>query len=304
MELDKENDSEKELKKVSYYCSDFDFHDYVETVKLHKLINCTADCDIDDYEGSWNHFYQLHSSGKIYKPRKYLIPEFQDFLFLPSIDCILEVGCGYGCTMFPVLEALSKRDRKEPLRYIATDISVEALQILKNHPLYSKYDSQIISTAWNIAQVSFLDTFAVEHDVDAIFSIFTLSAVRPQEHHECFMRFKELLSHNTRNPPDLPKTKYIFFRDYGVYDFTMLDKHQIRHGEFLYRRLDGTYCFYFSLEYLRGLVESLGMRVVELSYATVINYNRKTKEKMYRIFIHGVFAVDILNLSVDRDRPV
>jgi hypothetical protein len=68
-------------------------------------------------------------------------------------------------------------------------------------------------------------------------------------------------------------------------------RHSKRHSEYLFERNDGTYCYYFELPYLHNLIESVGMKVVELSYATIINVNRKTKEKMYRVFVHGVFSI-------------
>jgi len=58
-----------------------------------------------------------------------------------------------------------------------------------------------------------------------------------------------------------------------------------------YRRKDGTLSFYFDVNYLRELVVSIGLEVIELEYATVLLKNRRTGQSMHRVFIHGVFMI-------------
>jgi hypothetical protein len=151
-----------------------------------------------------------------------------------------------------------------------------------------------------------------------IMSIFTLSAISPEYHRQVFQQFLNVLFPSTlpcdnfqtttasisSTPPPLATTKqmtekYILFRDYGIYDYTMLNKHTIRYDTYFFQRLDKTFIYYFSLDYLQQLIAGLNkenedgimIEIKELSYATVVNKNRKTKEELKRVFVHAVFAV-------------
>jgi hypothetical protein len=282
--------------EVAYYDQDFKFDEYLqELVETQRLLTLPAIGDCEERlestsnlcERTWNDFFGLHLSGQMYKPRRYIVNEFRKYFSNNSVTCLLEVGSGYGCTMFPILEAF-------PLfRYIATDISSSALTILLSNPKSAQ--SHISTYCWDLLQPP--DAFLSSPSFVSpylILSIFTLSALPPADHLQAFLHLKQILQSSKTNAYITEKTmKYILFRDYGVYDMTMF-KHSQRREEFLFQRIDGTLCYYFSLEYLRQLVESIeGMVVVELSYATVINHNRKTKEKMHRVFVHGVFGVEI-----------
>jgi SAM-dependent methyltransferase len=394
----------KKNEKVDYYDKDFNFEEYLNELhrlgKVESLPEITRDEDaallaesklfLDPIhsishkeEKSWNTFFSNHLTGQIYKPRRYITREFDKYLSTRSnaqeelsynaIDgslCLLEIGCGYGCTMFPILEKFSKHISY----YIATDISEQALSILQTHPKYRDYCSEnediatdvgnatvdgplcpaegkkqknkIITIPWNIvnsfpfySSSSPSSSFSGCYSPDIVLSIFTLSAVHPNQHVQCLQNIKRLLLSDNRHQQQLndehssqkrkfdirtspadcssslrekettelsridncrgsstsnylvnTRSKYLLFRDYGVYDMTMF-RHSKRHSEYLFERNDGTYCYYFELPYLHNLIESVGMKVVELSYATIINVNRKTKEKMYRVFVHGVFSI-------------
>eukprot|EP01040_Poterioochromonas_malhamensis_P003214 gene3214-3426_t len=292
---------------AQYHCHDFDFNCHVESLKASHLLEHLPEIvplDDDDEvrlrkdiaessasveegeKASWNQFFQHHSTGQIYKPRRYILPEFNHYLSLPHIHCLVEVGCGYGCTMLPILQALVPGCAS--LRYIATDYSREALTILEANPACQSFSTHIVTAQWDIASSSFpAITLPDPISPDLILCIFTLSAVPPSQHLQTLFHLKQLLT-----PPRTDeRKKYLLFRDYGVYDFSMLEKHVIRHEEFFFRRLDGTICYYFSLEYLQKLAEEAGFEVLELSYATVINHNRKTGEKLHRVFVHAVLAV-------------
>ena len=96
------------------------------------------------------------------------------------------------------------------------------------------------------------------------------------------------------------------FRDYAHLDMTML-RHKQRLGLFLFRRPDGTICYYFTQEYLQALLSttvsvpsltssstrSISLNevfeIAEMKYACVKNVNRKKNIEMNRVFIHAVF---------------
>ena len=66
-------------------------------------------------------------------------------------------------------------------------------------------------------------------------------------------------------------------------------RHNERLGETLFRRRDGTLCFYFSLDHLVEVGRAAGLVVVEQYYCCVASKNRKTETAMKRVFVHAVF---------------
>lgn len=82
----------------------------------------------------------------------------------------------------------------------------------------------------------------------------------------------------------------LLIRDHGLYDLThlRLRPHQ-QLGERLYRRLDGTMCYFFTTEDLKAKAEAAGFCTRECTYACVNLTNRKTGLQMKRVFVHGVF---------------
>lgn len=65
--------------------------------------------------------------------------------------------------------------------------------------------------------------------------------------------------------------------------------HDRQLGDRLYRRLDGTLCYFFTVEDLSAKAEAAGFEVAECSYACTRLMNRKTQFEMKRVFVHGVF---------------
>ena len=60
-------------------------------------------------------------------------------------------------------------------------------------------------------------------------------------------------------------------------------------GENLYRRGDGTLCYFFSTEDLEAKAKAAGFVKEECSYVCVQLLNRRKKFLMRRVFVHGVF---------------
>ena len=83
----------------------------------------------------------------------------------------------------------------------------------------------------------------------------------------------------------------LLIRDHGLYDLTHLrlrPEQQI--SERLYRRLDGTMCYFFTTQDLQASTEAAGFVTRECTYACVKLLNRRTQLQMKRVFVHGVFA--------------
>ncbi len=89
----------------------------------------------------------------------------------------------------------------------------------------------------------------------------------------------------------------VCFRDYGVFDMPMLrfEPSAVCRSAASYTndpvfvRGEGTIARFFSVESVRDIFESAGFETIELRYCTVFNHNRKTGQKMKRVFVHGVF---------------
>lgn len=142
----------------------------------------------DSYSSSWNTFFSHHSTGSMYKPRRYLIPEFSTYL-LPHLQSlssysqdeskiILEVGCGYGSTISPILKEIIKLNKqlendeeiinkkKKNLIYLASDYSIQALSalllllsrdfkdeiLLNNNSISNNLNIKINSLVWDITK--------------------------------------------------------------------------------------------------------------------------------------------------------
>jgi SAM-dependent methyltransferase len=179
----------------------------------------------------------------------------------------LKVGCGHGCSLYPLLLDLPGIER-----YYATDYSPDALNIMTHHAEYDA--SRITSTLWDFTRPP-PETLP---QVEAVLCVFVMSAITPMMHKECLDNVASVL---------IPGG-YLLFRDYGVCDMTMY-RHSYCHEKYLFERTDGTYAYYFSIEYIEDLVARSGhFRVLELEYATVFMRNRKSETTGRRVFVHGV----------------
>ena len=257
----------------AYYSKDFDISEWISAAKEMELPENFYQFETHENFLSaqdWDSFYETHQSGMFFKERNYIRLEFKYWLELvdQSQGRVLEVGCGHGCTIFPLLQTYSK------IEFIATDYSRQALNILRKNLSFNVH--RIPSTClWNILHPAPLELPTV---VNSILCIFTMSAIHPNFH---LMAIKNMISL-------LPLDGTILFRDYGIYDMTMF-RHTKRYDQYLFGRNDGTLSYYFDLDYTRNLFNNANMEVVELEYATVIVRNRRSNIDMKRVFIHGVF---------------
>lgn len=254
-----------------YHDNDFSWDDYVG--KITSILPAVEE-EIIRSNGTaedWNLFYQTHDNGDFYKPRNYLALEFSDYLSSPEVERVLEVGCGFGCSMYPLLKCHN-------FQYFATDYSSKSLEILRINPLYQS--SRTTDAIWDVSCEP--DQTILDFMPNIVLAVFSLSAVHPHKHIQSFSNIARVLSSSKG---------ILLFRDYGLHDMTMY-RHKKRHGENFFIRNDGTIAYYFDLDYVRNLATSAGLNVVELKYATVKIQNRKKLSEMCRVFIHAVFSVD------------
>jgi SAM-dependent methyltransferase len=260
-----------------YFCNDFDFKEWADAVagscSLPEIQTHETSSNQIEAPGRWDDFFQHHNSGSFFKPRKYLSKEFSSFLGDSATRLVLECGCGHGCSMFPLLKEFE-------FDYIATDFSGTALDVLTEHESFPLYRHRVVLQAWDITR-PFETSLQASMNIDAVLCIFVLSALAPSDHLSALNNMGSLLK---------TKKGVILFRDYGIHDMTMY-RHRVRNEETFFTRNDGTLAFYFSKEYVLSLLLAANMEAVELEYATVQNVNRKTREVMNRVFLHGVFRL-------------
>ncbi|OEL20576.1 Methyltransferase-like protein [Dichanthelium oligosanthes] len=226
---------------------------------------------------AWKSFHRRHASGKFFKERRYLLKEFPE---LPnSKDCakILEVGCGNGSTAVSILRS------SESITVFACDCSKDTLE--KANEIISNTKGIDIKDRFHpfLMDVSketfpdwlFCNAYPSHHKVrkeqpdflrenqccvsgmDFVTMIFTLSAIpftiMPSTIEQCVSVLK---------PRGL-----LLFRDYGLYDMTMLRflPHQ-RVGFREYMRTDGTLSYFFTLDTVRELFHAAGLIEVALKF--------------------------------------
>ncbi|WJX12843.1 hypothetical protein P8452_03296 [Trifolium repens] len=267
---------------------------------------------------AWKQFHTRHSTGKFFKERRYLLKEFPELLSSSPSNSnpkLLEVGCGNGSTILPILRANKNivvyacDCSNETLEKAKEIITANAVDLFKHrfHTFCCDVSTNGFPNwlACNTCKDQFLQKqscclsdFKVDNGlhlrdscssdefdgcvggVDFITLIFTLSAVplerMPRSIKECFTVLK---------PGGM-----VLFRDYGLYDMTMLrfesDK---RVGFREYMRSDGTRSYFFCLNTVRNLFLDAGFIELELDYCCVKSVNRKKGKSMRRVWVHGKF---------------
>lgn len=132
----------------------------------------------------------MANDSQFFKDRHYLDREFDDLgriLETPGGVC-MEVGCGVGNTVFPLLE------RNACCKFIMMDFSDKAIELVKQHTLYDEAKCKVITTQYTlISQAYVVDitedkTFpddVAKGSVDVITLFFVLSTIHPDRMHVC-----------------------------------------------------------------------------------------------------------------------
>lgn len=312
----------KDEAKAEYHSHDFEWEDLKAEVESDPAFSyhltpfpspVATSSPAQHSSEAWRCFHRRHASGKFFKERRYLLKEFPE---LPnSKDCakILEVGCGNGSTAVSILRS------SESSTVFACDCSKDTLEkaneIISNtkgidikdrfHPflmdvsketfpdwLFCKACQSSLQKATEFLLGPSHHKMRREHPIflgenqccvggmDFITMIFTLSAIpfttMPTTIEQCVSVLK---------PGGL-----LLFRDYGLYDMTMLRflPHQ-RVGFREYMRSDGTLSYFFTLDTVRELFHAAGLIELELEYCSVKSVNRKNGKTMKRVWVHGKF---------------
>lgn len=190
---------------------------------------------------------------RFFKNRCWLFTEFPEITSLKDekSSCILEVGCGVGNSVFPILSHCSDNN----VHVYCCDFSSNAISILKENSEYNPdhctaFVCDITCDDWN-------PPFALE-SLDVILLVFVLSAIQPEKYdimkQNSFWDFNFFfflcyrLKHVVQKFYEYLKPGgIILFRDYGRYDMAQL---RFKGGrcisENYYSRGDGTLVYFFT----------------------------------------------------------
>lgn len=257
-----------------------------QVAEAQEKISKQYDHPVDDFDKNkynsnpakyWDLFYR-NNKENFFKDRKWLQIEFPQLYEAIKEDAgpqtILEIGCGAGNTMFPLI-----RENKNPLlRVVGCDYSAKAVELVRESKDFdpSCADAQV----WDLANAE--GSIPVpEHSVDIAVMIFVFSALSPEQWEQALENLTKLMK-----PGGV-----ILFRDYGRYDLAQV---RVKKGRLLddnfYIRGDGTRVYFFTEEELR---EIFTRKFTESRIGTDrrLIVNRKRQLKMYRIWLQAVFTV-------------
>ncbi|KAM3183768.1 hypothetical protein ACTXT7_009729 [Hymenolepis weldensis] len=249
------------------------------------------ECFVTKASSFWDKFYSKHES-KFFKNRKWLPREFVELLdgslcsgtfphgpaTFPGKESnlrVLEVGCGPGNSVAPILE---NRWRGENNTFVyACDFSEKAVALVKSSPHFSP--QHCLPFQQDISKPNLTWPFPPE-SVDAICCIFVLSAISPANFAQTIQNLYACL-----RPGGL-----LFFRDYGLYDLSQVRFKQGRCiGRNFYTRGDGTCAYFFQQDEVTKLFTDEGFEEKQIRTDRRLIVNRRKKLKMYRVYIQGKF---------------
>ncbi|XP_072560801.1 tRNA N(3)-cytidine methyltransferase METTL2 [Paramormyrops kingsleyae] len=255
----------------------------------------------------WNDFYKIHNN-RFFKDRHWLFTEFPElalncrqhhnkaddavetamsenveFKLANHIDApsgcdfpgstatyrIMEVGCGVGNTVFPIL----KTNNDPGLFLYCCDFSSTAVELVKTNEEYDP--RRCFAFVHDLSDEA--AAFPVpEGSLDVVVLIFVLSALHPDRMPVAISRLARLLK-----PGGM-----ILLRDYGRYDMAQL---RFKKGRCLsdnfYVRGDGTRVYFFTQDELHDLFTSSALEKVQNLVDRRLQVNRGKQLTMYRVWI-------------------
>ncbi|XP_042508138.1 uncharacterized methyltransferase C3H7.11-like isoform X2 [Macadamia integrifolia] len=223
----------------------------------------------------WDHFYKIHHN-KFFKDRHYLEKDWGRFFSAEKdqeAKVVLEVGCGAGNTIFPLIAAF-------PNLYVhACDFSPHAISLVKSHGDFR--EDQVNAFVCDVTSDDLCQKI-VPFSVDIVTLIFMLSAVSPKKMPLLLQNIRRILNPNG----------YVLVRDYATGDFAQerLTSRNQMIGENFYVRGDGTCVFCFSEDCLSTLFKREGFNTVEINVYCKQIKNCSRNIVMDRRWIRAVFS--------------
>nr|GMC49378.1 Methyltransferase-like protein [Ipomoea batatas] len=225
--------------------------------------------------------------GEFFKDRHYLDKEWGHYFSGSGGKVILEVGCGAGNTIYPLLATYPE------IFVHACDFSPRAVNLVKTHKDFN--ETRVNAFVCDLT-VDDLSQHISPSSVDAVTMIFVLSAVTPEKMPLVIQNIGKILK------PD----GYVLFRDYAIGDLAQerfISKEQ-KISENFYVRGDGTRAFYFSDEFLINLFKENGFDTEEHALCFKQVENRSREIVMNRRWVQAVFRLGCGKSSVNTESKV
>ncbi|XP_024395799.1 uncharacterized protein [Physcomitrium patens] len=232
---------------------------------------------------NWDLFYK-RNADRFFKDRHYLDKEWGEYIRgtidkNEHCDCkrvILEVGCGTGNTVFPLIA-------EYPNIFVhACDFSNRAVSLVKAHP---EYEGGRVNAFVCDAVSEDLSASIQPASVDVVTMVFMLSAVSPEKMPGVLQNIKRVLKPGG----------YVLFRDYAVGDLAQkrLTEKVQKISENFFARSDGTRAYYFSEDELVSLFEKEGILCKSVTVHCRQVENRSRSLVMNRRWIQGEFFLPV-----------
>ena len=296
---------------VHYFNADFDYEEHRRRVFPDEAqtsaevntaaVSCDADArwaDSTHQAAAWSRFYDCHDSTPFFKSRRYLTAEFPALQRSDPGVTILEVGCGTGASVVPLLR------QNQGARVVACDFSASAVAAcaktvadagiqpgrfccFQADPGACDEPQQFADAVRSAAQSA---GWGHAFDgVDAALAIFVLSAVVPARE----AAFVAAVAAAIR-PGGV-----LCLRDYGVGDMTQLRFRPTARRSAdapLFQRGDATLARFYDKDALvSSVIQAAGAAGVELCvddshWCCVSVKNRAEQLDMRRVFVHAQFT--------------
>ncbi|XP_051259413.1 mRNA N(3)-methylcytidine methyltransferase METTL8 [Dicentrarchus labrax] len=186
---------------------------------------------------------------------------------------ILEVGCGVGNSVFPILNTVKDMDAF----VYCCDFSPCAIQLVKDHPDYD--ESVCHAFVHDICEELASFPFPPQ-SLDVILAVFVFSSIHPD-------RLKGIVNRLSRH---LKPGGIFLFRDYGRHDLSQLRFKKGRClSENFYTRGDGTCVYFFTKEEVHDLFSSAGLEEVQNLEDKRLQVNRGKKVAMLRVWMQSKY---------------
>ncbi|KAM9709385.1 tRNA N(3)-cytidine methyltransferase METTL8, mitochondrial isoform 1-T1 [Menidia menidia] len=186
---------------------------------------------------------------------------------------ILEVGCGVGNSVFPIVNSIKGTNSF----LYCCDFSPRAIQLVKDHPDYD--NSLCHAFVYDICEEVASFPFP-QQSVDAILAVFVLSSIHPDRVQGVVNRLSPYLKHGGM----------FLFRDYGRYDFSQL---RFKKGRCLsqnfYTRGDGTCVYFFTKGEVHDLFSKAGLEEIQNLEDRRLQVNRGKKVVMRRVWMQSKY---------------
>ncbi|ETS65223.1 hypothetical protein PaG_00292 [Moesziomyces aphidis] len=270
----------------------------------------------NDAAKNWDKFYKNHAD-KFFKDRHWTSREFGTAVGSSSVKpeddrdeeaqlvaadvarqgsaVLLEVGCGVGNMLYPLLEA------NAGLRVHCCDFSQRAVDMVRTHPRYdaarvNAFVFDLTSSQPSLASLLKKEPYDAWPAPATVSLIFVLSAIPPHLHLQVLKSLADLLADN-------PSGGHILFRDYAYGDLSQVRYHTKKDaawaepsllsdepGQNWYRRGDNTFNYFFQPHELDALAQQLGLQgEAQLLRRTAVN--RKSEVNMQRRFVQAKWFV-------------